>query len=160
MTDNDEPEYPAVDAAFEFVVPSYQIMAGRFEAADTRLNSLTTTLLTMTTAVPIFTKAINPAVSFVSGAFAVGLIAAGVGLTLGVLGRNTGKLTVVDPMVIYRKSLWRAEPSFKKNAIGFAGQHFDENAKAIEQKGTFATGMVIAMVAELLAFALWVSLWT
>jgi hypothetical protein len=159
MGESDQPEYPAVDAAFQFVVPSYQIMAGRFEAADTRLNSLTTTLLTMTTAVPVFAKAINPAVTFASGSFALGLIAAGVGLTLGVWGRNTGKLTVVDPMVLYRKSLWRTDPGFKKNAIGFAGQHFDDNAKAVERKGNVATAMVIAMVAELAAFAIWVSLW-
>jgi hypothetical protein len=37
---DDQGSYPAVDVAYEFVLPSYQMLAVHFEAADNRLTTV------------------------------------------------------------------------------------------------------------------------
>ena len=68
-----EPEgrdkWPAVDRAYDFVLPSYQLLATRFEAADTRISALLTLTSTLTIAVPIFAKNVQPGISFASPTF-------------------------------------------------------------------------------------------
>ena len=55
----DQDKWPGVDAAFTFVVPSYQWMLTRFEAVDSRLQALQIVVLTVTTGAPTVAKAIS-----------------------------------------------------------------------------------------------------
>ena len=106
--------WPGVNRAYDFVIPSYQLLAGRFEAADTRLTSLLTFISTLTLAVPIFVKNIRPDISFTSPFFLFGIMIFLLGAILGVIGRVTGGLMLPDPMVLYEKHLQSSEWEFKK----------------------------------------------
>ena len=46
VAQSEEKQFPAVEVAYHFVLPSYQQMATRFESADTRLTTLLTLVST------------------------------------------------------------------------------------------------------------------
>ncbi|MDO8567691.1 MAG: hypothetical protein Q7R57_03135 [Dehalococcoidales bacterium] len=45
-SDTDTSKYPAVELAYEFVKPSYDVMVSRFEAANFRIQNLLTWAIT------------------------------------------------------------------------------------------------------------------
>jgi hypothetical protein len=149
-------QWPAVDRAYDFVMPSYQLLAGRFEAADARLTALLTLTSTLTLAVPVFAKNVQSNTSFASPFFVCGMLAFMLGAIVGIFGRVTGSLVLPNPMVIYEKSLHRSEWEFKKNQIYFAGENFTANAQAIRKKGNVAICVTVALLLEVVAFAMWV----
>jgi hypothetical protein len=155
---SDERKWPAVEAAFAFVIPSYQMLASRFEAADGRLTTILTTAVSLTGAAPVLGRAVRPDLSASSGWFVLGLVLFGVVLALGVTGRVSGRLTLPDPQVHWNEALSQSPWEFRKSAIYFAGQHFDLNAKAIERKSIITIWMAALLGAEIVAFALWIAL--
>jgi len=156
-----EPEgrdkWPAVDRAYDFVLPSYQLLATRFEAADTRISALLTLTSTLTIAVPIFAKNVQPGISFASPYFLLGMMFFLLSSVLGIIGRVSGGVMLPDPMVFYNENLQESEWEFKKNQIYWAGENFFTNAQAIRQKGNVATAMTIGLLVEVLAFAAWLA---
>jgi hypothetical protein len=149
-------QWPAVDRAYDFVLPSYQLLAGRFEAADTRLTALLTLTATLTLAVPIFAKNVQPSISFASPFFVFGMVVFLVGAIVGIFGRIAGSLTLPDPMVIYQNSLSDSEWEFKKNQIYYAGQNFEANVHAIRKKGNTAIFITVALLLEVVFFVTWI----
>ena len=59
MESKEQPEtkWPGVNVAFEFVLPSYQWMLARFEAADTRIQTMTVFAATVMLGVPVLAPA-------------------------------------------------------------------------------------------------------
>ena len=150
-------QWPSVDVAYGFVLPSYQLLAGRFEAADHRLTSLLSIASGLTLAAPILARAVTPEITFTSRLFIAGLLLFAVIVVLGLVGRIIGVLTLPDPMVHYKMSLHEPEWVFKKNAIYFAGLHFESNANAINRKSNVAILITLLLVAQVFCFALWIA---
>jgi hypothetical protein len=149
--------YPAVPDAFAFVVPSYQLMATRFEAADTRLTTLLTTATSLTLGGPLFARAVRPDISFESPVLRVALACAAIGIVCGVVGRVSGRITLANPRVLFDTALRYSAWEFKKNAIFYAGKHFDANKAAIRQKGIWANCLMIALLIEVWMLVLWIA---
>lgn len=154
--DAGEKQWPAVNSAYDFVIPSYQLLTSRFESADTRLTALLTLASTLTIAVPIFAKTVRPGVSFTSFSFGCGVLAFILGACIGIYGRVTGSIVLPDPMVIYKKNLHKSEWEFRKDQIYFAGKNFDANAQAVRRKGNVSIFVTITLLAEVLAFGAWI----
>jgi hypothetical protein len=57
---NVEGPWPSVETAYHFVLPSYQMMVSRFDAADTRLTALLTMTSSLTLGAPILARAVDP----------------------------------------------------------------------------------------------------
>jgi hypothetical protein len=81
--------WPAVDSAYDFVVPSYQMVMSRFEAADNRLTALITFASSITLGGPLFAKAVRPGIEFSSPVFWIAMACASLGVVCGVIGRFT-----------------------------------------------------------------------
>lgn len=62
-----------------------------------------------------------------------------------------------DPKRLYEHSLHETEWAFMKNAIYFAGQHFDENAKTVRRKGNVTLTVAILFGLEILALVAWIA---
>ena len=154
QTKTDEELYPAVHRAYDFVLPSYQFMLSRFEAADTRLTSILTIASSLTLAAPLFGRSVNPNLAF-RGWFTVGIALFVFLVGLALWARFTGRLTLPNPRVLHDESLRESEWEFKKNAIYFAGKHFDQNAKAIATKAYLAMVLTILAILEIGAFLAW-----
>lgn len=150
-------EYPAVNAAFGFVIPSYQLLATRFEAADNRITTLLTLTLSITLGTPVFAKSMRPDADFGHPLFILGAVFALACVTTGVVGRIRGRIVLPDPAVMYEKSLRRSEHSFKMSQIWFAGENFDKNSRAINSKGNVSTIMTILAGSEVFLFVVWLT---
>jgi hypothetical protein len=145
--DNDpETRWPAVALAYEFVIPSYQLLAGRFEAADTRISAGLTIASTVTLGTPLFAKAVRPDVSFESPPFVLAIVAFVFVASIGLIGRVRGCLTLPDPMSHYCENLHQSHWEFKRDAVYFAGKHFQMNAEAIRKKSNVSLWMTAFMV--------------
>jgi hypothetical protein len=155
---SEEIQWPAVNRAYDFVMPSYQLVAGRFEAADTRLTTLVSLTSTLTLAAPIFGKNVQPNISFASPFFVAGMVIFLLSALTGILGRISGSLTLPDPMVLYNQSLEETEWEFKKNQIYFAGENFNSNVQAIRKKGNISICVTVALLLEVASFVAWLVL--
>ena len=153
--DPNETNYPAVDAAYGFVIPSYQMMASRLEAVDNRLTALMTLAATLTLGAPVFARAVRADIPLLSPFFVVAVLLFLVIAISGVMGRTRGSVTLPNPMIFYRESLHESDWSFKKNAIYFAGLAFAENADTIRIKGNIAIGITIAFLLEVFSLVVW-----
>src|SRR5689334_6447753 len=67
-------QFPGADSAFSFVIPSYQLMLSRFEAADERLTTLIATVSAVALGAPTLAKGLNPNISFRSVFFVLGVV--------------------------------------------------------------------------------------
>jgi hypothetical protein len=152
-----ENQWPAVEVAYDFVMPSYQLLVARFESADTRLTTLLTFASTITLAVPIFGKNVQPDIVFGTASFLCGMGFFVLAAVLGIIGRVTGNIVLPNPMTLYEKSLHWSEWEFKKAQIFFAGENFNANAEAIREKGVVALAMTGAVLMEVICFAIWLS---
>src|ERR1051325_8587555 len=107
MTDIRDPEsdrelratFPAIDDAFTFVVPSYQWLMQRFEAADNRLTALLALLATLTLGAPVFGRAVRPTIAFDSFWFLLAMLCFAIASGVGVAGRAHGRLILANPLL-------------------------------------------------------------
>jgi hypothetical protein len=154
-TANSQDEFQAVDAAYTFVVPSYQLLTSRFEAADNRLTHLLTLALSLALGAPTLAKAIRPELPLLAPLFIGALTLAAACVVLGIVGRVSGSIVLPDPSVIYEKSLRRTEHSFKMTQIYYAGENFNTNARAVRKKGNVATAMTVVLAWAIVLFIVW-----
>lgn len=153
-----EPEttWPSVDIAYDLVERSYKVMLERLQSVDSRIQGLQTVVVTLTLATPVFSAGIVRDISLLSPWFFAAIIAFLAAMICGVVGRASGYVTLVNPKVIYEKWLHFAEWEFKKNAIYWAGEHYEANASLVNRKGRFLTAMSLLFVAEILLFLGWI----
>jgi hypothetical protein len=147
--------WPAVDTAFAFVLPSYQLLVSRFEAADSRIVSLVTMASSVTFAAPVLVRSVRPTVSLSSGWFLAALTLFAAIVACGLVARITGVLTLPNPSVLYETALGKSDWRFKIDAIYFSGQHFDANAKAINAKGNWSIVLTVLVVLEVVLLMVW-----
>lgn len=150
-----EQEWPGVAPAQAFVIPSYQWMVARFEAADSRLQTLLTFVATVTFAIPTVSRALRPDISLGSRWFVTALVLAAVITVVGVVARLSGVLTLASPKVIYQQSLGLTEWEFQRDALHFAGEHYEKNRRAVNRKAAAAAVMAVLFVGELASFFIW-----
>ncbi len=156
-----QPDYfawPSVDLAYEFVAPSYDWIQRRFESVERRIQTFLAFTATLTLGVPALVIAIEESAEFGSGWFITAMIVAVLNLTLGIaaklLSGNTG-IRYPSPDILYRRWMHFAELEFKRNAIYWAGRHFDSNASLINKMGRILTAMVCLFSVEVVLLLIW-----
>ena len=149
--------WPSLDLAYAFVQPSYQLLTGRFEAADNRITSLLTMASSLALAGPVFGKTIQPNISLSSPWFVAALVTFGIITFMGLLARIKGVLILPSPRIMRETALNKPEWRFKADAIYLAGQHFDKNAKAINTKGNWSIALTVFLVLEVGLFIVWIA---
>ena len=155
---NNTEKYPSVELAYEFVIPSYELARSRLESVERRIEGLLTYIATITLAIPVVTIAIakESGQLDVLGWQAVGALSCFAAATLlGMVGRQVGEITLVDPTKLYEKTLSYTHWEFQKNAIYFAGEHFEKNRSLIACKSRLGDIMVGLLVAEAIFGLLW-----
>ena len=152
---SDETRWPSVPEAYGLVLPSYQFLVTRFEAADTRLTTLLTFAATLTLGAPLFAKNVRPELEFNSPVFVSALAFFVAGSVAGLVGRVSGRLLLPNPNVLYQRWLHKTTWEFKKDLIAFAGAHFAHNANAINRKTRYAVVLGVCLLFEIVAFVAW-----
>jgi hypothetical protein len=154
---SEEQQWPGVAPAQVFVLPSYQWMLSRFEAADSRLQTLLTFVATVTFAIPTVSRAVNPNLPTRSGWFVAAIAVAAIMAVMGIVARLRGHIILPSPEKLYNQSLTLTEWEFQRDALYFAGQNFAANWKTVNGKARAAAVIGGLFVLELVLFLLWVS---
>jgi hypothetical protein len=157
MNEKPEDKWPSVHLAYEFVKPSYDWLQKRLDAVNARIEFLLTFSSSVTIAAPIFVKALYADVNFWSSWFIATLCIFVVIALVGLIGRMSGGLKLVSPQKLYDQWLNWSEWEFKKNAIYWAGKHFEYNASLVRRKANFAIGMSVLLVLEVVFIVTWVA---
>jgi hypothetical protein len=155
MSDELRAQYPGVDSAFSYVMPSYEWMLTRLEAADTRIQAIQAFAVSFTFGVPALAKALSVTVAFDAGRFYFAIACFVVLMIVGVLAQARGAVKLANPALFYTQWLHFSDWEFKKNAIYFAGQHFETNGALIQRKATASIVMTVLFLMELLFLFSW-----
>ena len=119
--------FPAVPSAYDFVIPSYNWMLSRYEAANSGIQTLLGYVTTLTFALPALAISTGKKLQFCSLHFYIAIALFLLIIITGLVVRLWGHITFLDPGTLFGKSLHLSEFEFKKDCIYFAGKHFDSN---------------------------------
>lgn len=154
MTPPDE-EYPAFDLAYDFVLPSYQWAAQRYDSMDGRIQGVQLVSLSVFAALSGVGRLISGA--DVSSPFFV-LAVAYLALLLiwGFYARQSKTVTLIDPKTLYRKRYADTKPEFKRIVLYWAGEHFSKNRHVVERKWAHVNCMTVLLVLIIAALLAWI----
>ena len=156
-TVNDETTFPGAVVAYDFVLPSYQLLVTRLEAQVTRIQTLMQFAATIMLGFPVLAKAMNDKIAFWSAPFigAVGFFI--VLMIVGIVARDFGTFTLVNPGRLYKTWLHLAPHRVKMDLLYFAGEHFEKNNAVVTRKSDYGRVMSALLLAEVLSFVWWVA---
>ena len=147
---------PGLDLAYGFVHPSYQWALSRFEAGDTRLQTLQAVVTGVSLPVPAFAKLLDESLSFEDPWFMLAAAAFLAAMAIGVAGRLTGTVKLAHlKVLLHRDWLTLREADFKYSALCEAAAHFDKNAAAIRRKWRCALAILALFGLELSLLVGW-----
>jgi len=152
---SNEERWPAVISAYDFVQPSYALMATRVEAVVTRIQALMTFSATITLGFAVLGQAIHRNISYFSAPFAIAVGFFILLMALGIVARDLGELMLTSPGKIYDSSLHLSEWEFKRNSLFLAGKSFDHNLNLIARKSEYGRAMSILLLGEVVSFLAW-----
>ena len=102
--------------------------------------------------------AINKNVELASVWFIAAMVAAVLTLALGIAAKivsGSSGIWFLSPASLYDRWLHYSEWEFKKNAIYWAGQHFNANVSRINIMGWILTGMIALFSIEVILLLVW-----
>jgi hypothetical protein len=151
-----EATWPGVHLAYEFVGLSYAWILQRLDAIDSRIQTLQAFAASVTLAAPILAASVIKDVDFRSPWFILALCVFVALVVVGAAARASGSVKLISPQVLYDQWLHYPEWEFKKNAVYWAGQHFDANRSLVNNKARAALGMTALLLIEVGLLLAWV----
>ncbi len=154
-TQHKKATYPSVDTAYEFVRPSYEWAQQRLDSVHTRIQTTLGFAAVATFGIPALVTSIAPEADFSSPWFlsAIGLFSA-VAL-VGILSMSLGSLEIVSPKRLYETWLHYEPWEFRKNALYWAGRHYERNRTIINRKAYALAALVVFFSTEGALFIAW-----
>lgn len=152
-----EEEWPGVFSAFEFVLPSYNWGIQRADAADVRIQAMLTFAGAATVLTSTLAKTALPLIEFASVWFILGGVAFSLVVIMGVIGRFTGGLTIVNPADLYDRWLHLSEWEFKRHSVYWAGKHFESNRNLISRKDWYFNAVSALFLLEVAFLVVWIA---
>jgi hypothetical protein len=157
MTENerqDEKASSSIDVAYPLAISSYDMAAKRFDAMDTKLNTVITFAVTVTLAVPAIASA--KGIGFRSVWFVIAVCAFLAGVAVVTYGRVAAELILLNPKTLYEHYLDSDELEFKRDMIYWAGENFVHNTNVINRNARLAALASILFALEAVAVGAWV----
>lgn len=141
---NLEVDYPSIDAAFQFVLPSYQMMMARFDAADSRTQTLLGLAGGFTGGILALAKG-----QAWNAAAAVALITLFLMVACVTIARVLIQIEIPDPGRIHNKHLVRGPLEFKRYLIEAAGRSFTNNSRKLFWRSRLSDIVLVGFVIEI-----------
>ena len=146
---------PGIESAYDFVIPSYNWLLARIEAADTRIHTIQAFATSIAMAIPVTVRSLNPNIQFQDWVFYLAVFIAVAVFVVGLIGRCGGQIALMDPGKLWNSSLSLQDDECRKNAIYWAGENFKLNNCLIEKKWKCSNWMTGLFLVELMAFFAW-----
>ncbi len=148
-------QYPGIPLAYDYVRPSYELVARRFEAVEGRLRAVLGIAATLTLAAPVFIAAVaghrdplSPWFLLAAGLFILVLIVGGFGL-------RSGDLWLLNPNKLYDQTLHLDDLTFKQHLLAWAGEDFERNVRLVRRTAWCADGVIALLLLELACLVGW-----
>ena len=148
-----------MDLAYEFVAPSYDWIQRRYESVERRIQTFLAFTATLTLGLPTLMIVLNKDADFGSVWFFAAMVTAALILALGIAAKLLSGISGIrfpNPASLYRDWMHNTELEFKRNAIYWAGQHFDANLSRIDKLGLMLAGMLCLFSIEVILLLIWV----
>ena len=155
--DNVRPEEqtPGVDRAYDFVRTSYDWAILRLNAVESRIQALMVFSAGFIVTGPALVAIGEEDVSLSSAWFYLALATAGLNLLVGAIARAWGEIKLLGLNHVYRDWLALADWEFKQESVRWAAEHFKDNVKLVNRKGSAAIWMTFAFLAETMFLVVW-----
>lgn len=138
-------EYPAVQWAYDFVLPSYDWALRRFDAIQGKIQNI----MAVSTAVIVGVPALESgSPDFTSHWFLLALAYFAVLLGYGLFARSSESVRLLHPGELYANYLDCSEWKFKQSMIFYAAENYDLNRARVEQKWALLNCMIILFVLQ------------
>ena len=153
----DTPEkFPGVETAYDFIIPSYQLVELRMQAADSRIQGLQAFAATLAVAATVLASGLNDDIEFGSPWLWTALAAFVATVFVGATAHVFGNFNLISPNRLFEDWLWREPWQFKKDLLAFAGEDFHKNVSRVNLKGYAAILMTGLFVLETVCLVVWV----
>jgi len=156
-TTGSESPYPGVDEACDWAKLSYSWTLQRLDAVDSRIQNLQAFSASVALAGFAVSGALDGDVDFKSAWLLMALAGFAVIVVAGAAVRAWGNVTLPSPRVLYEQWLAKPEWDFKKDAVYFAGEHFEANRRLINRKGWTADALTIVLALQTVALSVWIA---
>ena len=157
-TKPEESEWPSVDVAYGIVASSYDWIQARFDSVERRIQTFLAFTATLTLGLPALVIAIENEADVTSLWFIAAMTTAVLAMAVGIIAKLVSGATGIwflSPANLYEGWLHYSEWEFKKNAIYWAGQHFEANVSRINTMGWLLTSMTILFAMEVILLLVW-----
>lgn len=144
----------SVEEVYPLAIAAYDTAIKRFDALDSKLNTLVTFAVSISLVVPVIAH--NSSQSFRSIWFAVAALAFVAGIAVATFARLKGALNLLDPKVMYDSYLDCEPWDFKRRAIYWSGENFRHNQDLINRNGALAAVAAILFALEAVSIGAWV----
>lgn len=148
-----EPE--SLDLAFDFVKPAYEMAERRFNAIESRLQSLLTYAITVAVGAPVVVKAMAQSAE-ADFWFYVSMWAFLVVLIAGSWVKIRGGLSMLDLATLHKHFLKLPPGEFRENVVFFAARHQTKNTDRANAKGYATNILTIFFAVQAGAILAWV----
>jgi hypothetical protein len=152
-----EQTWPAVVTAYDYVLPSHQMMASRVGAMGKRISDIMTFSATITLGFPVLGQAVNKQIAFVSPPFVAAVLLFVAVMCFGIAARDMGNFAVISPARVWDRSLRLSEWEFKWVAIKMAAVCFNHNRALADRKAEYAKVMSAMVLLEVICLLVWIA---
>ena len=149
-------EYPSLEHAYGFVLPSIEWTFQRFAAIDARIRQITGLIATVTAAIPIAAKALDDGVDLRS-VWLIASVGLGLfGIVFGAVAQTLGslKMLMVEPMAKH-DHLRRPSTAYRLDVLAKAGEVQRANKRRVNCRAWLASSLGVMLAVELLLFVVW-----
>lgn len=158
LTPTREARWPSVRLGFQLVLPSYEWMLSRFEAARSGIQGLITLATTVTVATPLLARTLSEDIDFASPLFVIAMAVYLGNVCVSLRGLSRSGLLLIHPRLVYDKWLSKSEWEFMKTALYFAGDDFDFNRRIVERVANARLVSALLLAIELALVTCWMVL--
>lgn len=152
---------PSLELAYEFILPTYELVVRRLESAERRIDNMMTFIITLTTALGAAGIAIvglsdkTPSVFLDSAAY-IAITFFAINLVSGIYLRQMGGVEIFDLRYLLSEEIGRPADKFKATALRTAGMNIANVQSLINRKSGGTTFMLVPLLIEVSAAALWI----
>lgn len=154
IPDAEAARWPSMKLAYEFVIPSYDILERRLQAVEGRIQSLLTLGLSVTLGAAAIVGAINQRVEIdwpfgVAIAFLIAIIGA------GAHARRMGGFHAFNLDAMWNYGVASPEWDFQREALDSARRDLAVHVRAFQRKNNALTFMMVMLAGEIAFLTVW-----
>lgn len=151
--ENTEQNYPSLELAYPLAIASYDSIIKRIDALDGRIQTLMSFAVTVCLAVPVFGRTQN--ITLNSRWFISGMALLTGAIMLSTYARFYGSIGVLNPVILYQKTLHLPQEQFKVDIVHAAAKAYENNKSVLKNRWRLSVLAAVIFALALLMLVVW-----